>query len=103
LAPIFAKIMGNEWRGVSDSIRVISLGITLQLLWNSFGSLYYVAKKWKEYAILKLVNVSFLSILVLWAKISQISILEFLYFFLVINVSIQLFGLFKIFRFSFTN
>ena len=103
LAPIFAKIMGNEWRGISDPIRVISLGITLQLLWNSFGSLYYVAKKWKEYAILKLVNVTFLSILVFCAQISQLSILEFLYIFLAINISIQLFGLYRIFRFSFAN
>lgn len=103
LTPIFAKIMGNEWRSISDSIRVMSLGITLQLLWNSFGSLYYVAKKWKEYAILKLVNVSFLSILVFWAKISQLSILEFLYIFLIINTSLQLFGLFRIFQFSFAN
>jgi O-antigen/teichoic acid export membrane protein len=103
LAPIFPTIMGDEWFGLADSIRIISIGLTFQLLWISFGSLYYVAKKWKEYAILKLINVSFLLILVFWAKISQTSILEFLYIYLVINISTQLYGLVRVFKFSYTD
>jgi PST family polysaccharide transporter len=100
-APFVAVVMGNEWYVLSDSLRILSLGITLQLLWNSFGSLYYVAKKWKEYAMLKLVNVFFLILLTAWAKILDKTVLEFLSAFLVINVLIQLFGLLKIFRYTF--
>lgn len=102
-APKLIMFMGSSWDDSSGYIKLLSLGIVLQLLWNSFGSLYYVAKKWRSYAFLKVINFLLLIFLVLASKVLSMEIIEFLWLSLVINSAIQIYGIFQTYKFTTVN
>jgi O-antigen/teichoic acid export membrane protein len=101
LLPKFEIVMGNAWNNSITYAKILCVTIVFQLLWNSFGSLYYAAGKWKNFAILKIVNVFFLLTLVVFCWILRLDVELFLYIYVVISAGIQVYGIFSIRRFFF--
>jgi O-antigen/teichoic acid export membrane protein len=99
LVPTLVNLMGSVWNDSLGYARILCFTILLQLLWSSFGSLYYAVGKWKQFAFLKFTNILLLLILVLLCWALRFETQVFLLCYVVISALIQIFGLYSIKQF----